>query len=74
MQMSEGPFSHVASHIQQHHVHYSLLLDNIFPFTKPVYVLRPVGKKVFENTVGKGENVIKKHFLLLSQCFNSGAQ
>ena len=38
-------------------------------FTTQSRLLTTLGKKPFENIVGKGENAGNQHFLLLPQCF-----
>ena len=44
-------------------------IDCLKLFTTQSRLLSTLGKKPFENTVGKGENAGDQHFLLFPQCF-----
>ena len=49
-----------------------LILDQTIPtwlFTTKSQPLTTLGKKPFENIVGKGENAGNQHFLIFPQCF-----
>ena len=48
------------------------ILDNtrdIQPIPRQRHILMPLGNKLFENTVGKGEITRNDQFLLFQQCF-----
>ena len=55
-----GPCSHFFLHIYE---------STYQPFPTQSHLLTPLGKKPFENNVGKGEIVCNKQFFLFPQCF-----
>ena len=46
-----------------------LFQSHLKPIPTQWHLLKPLGNKPFENTVGKGEIACKKQFLLFPQCF-----